>query len=235
MEEIEKKIQSVFDKCKNEITQNMVKDLNEALDSNVQNEDAVNSLSALVSEKYDWLENYCIICDESIHLNYCFVGNHVKSLERNGKFGVIFYRDALLDKKVTHEESVNAASVLADLANSSSAYTTAEDLCVTIINTYQTKGIEVCACAVMRPKASLQWIPYYGTAAMMAYGTSMATFKRKGSCRTICEYLIKDPLRMNPLDAVFYPVGIPLVIVETLVDHFREGGGKARYFFVMYK
>ena len=235
MEEIEKNIQSVFDRCKSEFKENMLTDLNEALDRSVSNDIAVDNLSALMSAKYDWLVNYCIICNESISLNYCFLGNHVKSLKRNGKFGVIFYRDALMDETVDYEKWKDVNSALVDLAKNSSAYTYAEDLCQSMISTYEAKDIEVCACAVMRPEAAMQWIPFYGTPAMMAYGTSMATLRMKGSCVTVCENWLNDPLRINPVDVVFFPVGVPLVATETLVDHFREAESKQRFFVVLYK
>ena len=95
MEAIEKKIQSVFDKCKSEFKANMLKDLEDVLDLNVSNDTAVYHLNALMSHKYDWLVAQCNVCDESINLNYCCLKNHVKVLERNGKFGVISYDYAL--------------------------------------------------------------------------------------------------------------------------------------------
>ena len=44
------------------------------------------------------------------------------------------------------------------------------------------------------------------------------------------EQWLNDPLRINPIDALFFPVGIPLVVTETLVVHFREDGDKTKFF-----
>lgn len=76
-------------------TENMLTDLKEVINGDKSNKDAVKYLSELVREKYDWQETYCIICNKSPSIDYDFSGDHVKILQHNNRFGVIFYREGL--------------------------------------------------------------------------------------------------------------------------------------------
>lgn len=92
-EKLMKRFEEFRQKCKDCFRENMQSDLNEVIDGEMSNKDAVEYLSDFLRKKYDWLETYSIVCKESIFIDYDFTGDHVKSLERNDRFGVIFYRE----------------------------------------------------------------------------------------------------------------------------------------------
>lgn len=82
-------------RCKDCFKENMIEDLNEILGSERSNKEAAAHLKKFLGEKYDWLETYSIVYKKNIFIDYNFSGDYVESLERNDKFGVIFYRDRL--------------------------------------------------------------------------------------------------------------------------------------------
>lgn len=87
------RFESVQQKCKSCFKNFMLEDLEEVIGSSRSNEEAVAYLKESFQEKYDWLETYCVACNESSNTDYGFIGDHVKILNCNGRFGVIFYRE----------------------------------------------------------------------------------------------------------------------------------------------
>lgn len=91
LKEVFVKVQSIVDRCVSNYKENMLIDLNMLLDTGRGNDVLVTELTNLVRDKYDWLENYCLIFDAKSG-QYFVDGSCVESLNRNGKCGVIFCR-----------------------------------------------------------------------------------------------------------------------------------------------
>lgn len=88
------KVQSVLDNCVSKFHENMKSDLNGFLDKVGSNEALVTDMSKFMTVKYDWLENFCLVYNDLHGFDqHCFNGDRAESLHRNGKCGIVFYRN----------------------------------------------------------------------------------------------------------------------------------------------
>lgn len=93
LKEVYAKVQSVLDRCVANFEGNMFNDLNTFLDKGGDNRGLLGEVSDLMSDKYDWLENFCLVYNDLHGFDqHCFSGCRIDSLHRNGKCGIIFYR-----------------------------------------------------------------------------------------------------------------------------------------------
>lgn len=194
MEEVNKNIQNVFGKCNNNFRENMMRDLNEILDSCVSNREAVNSLSSLMTEKYDWLENYCVVSKECKYMDYCFKRkeNFVSSSGRNGRFGVVFYQDRT-DEEVNLTRPTQIKIAIESLSKLTCS---ADKLCDELHKALLSKGIKVYGCAVIGPKFDLKFLSPYAFFSKHAYHPKLETLQERGSSSDAVHYWqTVNPLR----------------------------------------
>lgn len=84
--DVNAKVQSILDSCVENFKDNMFKDLNTLLDTGRSDNYLVMEVSAFMRDKYDWLENFCLVFSDWQRTDqYICKGDCVQSLHLNGK------------------------------------------------------------------------------------------------------------------------------------------------------
>ena len=209
IEEVYENIHNLFDRCKNELRDNIMRELNEILDGNVSNSDAANSLSNLMSEKY-CLENYCIVCNVGSPMDVSFKGNYVCSFGRKDRFGVVFYQETT--ETVFDPEREQQIKTAIESLGKFTWSTIAE--CHNLIDTFCSEGIEPYGCAVITPKRACT-VPYIHTRLTIIYYSTLETMAEKRSSAADVYYWERERKiagsRLDPLSlsASFPPIPQP--------------------------
>ena len=164
--------------------ENMVTDLNEVIDGEMSNKDAVKYLSNLLREKYDWLETYSIVCKESMFIDYDFTGDHVKSLERKNRFGVIFYREIpegtairYSTTSITHDDS-RLEQIRNIINGTGRAYWLSDAARINSVldANFRQGGISVWGCATLKIRR-ISYIPIVYLPAAIASDKALSSFE----------------------------------------------------------
>lgn len=143
--EVNAKVQSVIARCQDNFREHMFNDLNDFLDTGRKNEDLLGDISHFMSDKYDWLEIFCLVYNDLYGLDkHCFNGDRVDSLHRNGKCGIVFYRTKGEPPRFSHR--YDEAYKINDDVNCWDAQTGYTN----IVDKLNASGIGWTGCAVIR-------------------------------------------------------------------------------------
>jgi len=145
-------VQSVLDRCVKNFRDNMLRDLNKKLDEGGSNMDLVTKISSFMHDKYDWLENFCLVYNDLLGSDkHWFDGDRVESLHHKGKTcGIVFYRTKDETPKFSdrYDEAYKIVKGVKDCFNAQRCYTL-------IVASIKERGIGLTGCAVIKYKPDL--------------------------------------------------------------------------------
>lgn len=176
LKEVSVKIDSVIGGCVGNFEGNMVSDLNESLDKGGSNESIVTRLSRDMHDKYDWLENFCLVYNDLHGFDqHCFNGYRADSLHRNGKCGIVFYRPK--DEPPRFSNRYDEARMIVNdsvMAIDGSWFPNAQDCHKTIVARLRERSIGWTGCSVTTRNPDLRVAGTFSTKIISVVGQNVA-------------------------------------------------------------
>ena len=92
---VNRSVRAAIDRCTDNFKANMQHDVEKVVEENHtrSTKEIVDTLSGKLSEKYDWLRLYCLVCDKKSIDERALDGSRVEKLNYYDKCAVVFYVD----------------------------------------------------------------------------------------------------------------------------------------------